>query len=95
MPVSRRMPEFRAGRLIRLYRKVSSAIRRVDKTTPIFYEPVVVAGSGFPTHLSRLNDRHAVYDWHLYVAPNAQAAMFKRAYTSTGGQEPQFLTEFG
>jgi endoglycosylceramidase len=88
-------PDFERGRLIHLYRKVSSAIRMVDKTTPIFYEPVVVAGTGFPTHLPRLNDRHAVYDWHLYVAPKAQAAMFKRAYTSTGGQEPQFLTEFG
>ena len=87
--------DFERGRLIRFYRKVSSAIRRVDKATPIFYEPVMFAGSGFATHLPRLDDRHAVYDWHLYVAPKAQAAMFKRAYTRTGGQEPQFLTEFG
>jgi endoglycosylceramidase len=88
-------PDFERGPLTHLYRNVSSAIRRVDKTTPIFYEPVITAGAGLPTDLPRLNDPHAVYDWHLYVAPQAQAAMFTRADTRTGGQEPQFLTEFG
>jgi endoglycosylceramidase len=88
-------PDFERGRLTHLYRKVTSAIRRVDKTTSIFYEPVLTAGAGLPTDLPRLNDPHAVYDWHLYVALQAQAAMFTRAATHTGRKEPQVLAEFG
>lgn len=45
--------------------------------------------------MPRLNDPHAVYDWHLYVAPNRQASLFERAAEQAGGKEPQFLTEFG
>jgi endoglycosylceramidase len=87
--------DFERGPLTSLYRKVTSAIRTVDRTTTIFYEPNIFAGLGFPTNLPRLNDPHAVYDWHLYVGSNNQASMFNRADAHTGGKEPQFLSEFG
>jgi endoglycosylceramidase len=95
MCLSAGCPEFERDTLANFYRRVTSAIRRVDRATAIFYEPNIFAGVGSPTNLPRLSEPHAVYDWHLYVAPDKQASLFARAAKQTGGKEPQFLTEFG
>jgi len=85
--------DFERGRLARFYRRVGRAIRTVDRTTPIVYEPVPALGA--PTHTPRLADAHALYGWHMYVAAKAQAAQFALARAHTAGREPGMLSEFG
>jgi endoglycosylceramidase len=89
-------PAFERGALTRFYRKVSAAIRTVDRRTPVFYEPTGGLGLGAPTALPLLRDRHAVFSWHLYAESAAAARkVFDRVRARAAGREPHVLTEFG
>ncbi|KAA8957727.1 cellulase family glycosylhydrolase, partial [Mycobacterium sp.] len=59
-------PAFDAQDLTPFYDQVASAIRAVDPTTPIFYEPNVLFNFGLPTHLGAVDATNTVFAFHDY-----------------------------
>ncbi|UVO13573.1 cellulase family glycosylhydrolase [Mycobacterium sp. SVM_VP21] len=57
---------FEAQQLTPFYNQVSAAIRSVDPTTPLMYEPNVVFNEGIPTQLGTVDDPHGVFAFHDY-----------------------------
>ncbi|WP_343598775.1 cellulase family glycosylhydrolase [Mycobacterium sp.] len=89
------------------YDQVASAIRAVDPTTPIFYEPQTLFGSGVPTHLGTVDATNTVFSFHDYCAVNALTGGSvgcglldgfvvdnAEGYAQSQGI-PAFMTEFG
>jgi len=95
-------PAFDAQDLTPFYDQVASAIRAVDPTTPIFYEPNVLFDTGVPTHLGTVDATDTVFSFHDYclVSSNlcglleALPVNNAEAYTATH-DIPAFMTEFG
>ncbi|HEU4363103.1 MAG TPA: cellulase family glycosylhydrolase [Mycobacterium sp.] len=59
-------PHFDAQELTPLYNQVDSAIRAVDPTTPVFFQPNFAFSLGLPTHLGTVNDPHSAFAFHDY-----------------------------
>ncbi|GFG72875.1 cellulase family glycosylhydrolase [Mycobacterium botniense] len=86
------------------YDQVASAIRAVDPTTPIFYEPNILFDAGLPTHLGTVDVPGTVFSFHDYCEfqlgplgclPNvADIANGAEAY-ARAHDIPAFMTEFG
>lgn len=61
---------FGAEQLTPFYDRVASAIRAVDPSTPIFYEPSVLATAMAPIHLGTVDDSNTVLSFHDYCFVN-------------------------
>lgn len=83
-------------------RRVLKAIRRVDRTTLVFYEPNVLFNSGPRTYVGDLDDDHLGFSFHDYCPTTGPACddyddrVFAnaRAQTRRTG-DVSLLTEFG
>ncbi|MGH3560712.1 MAG: glycoside hydrolase family 5 protein, partial [Mycobacterium sp.] len=98
-------PFFDAQQLTPFYNQVDSAIRAVDPTTPVFFEPNTLFNEGVPTHLGTVDDPHSVFAFHDYCTPPLNNAVLcplfddliagnVSAYTQPR-DIPAFITEFG
>jgi endoglycosylceramidase len=88
------------GELTSLERKVDRTIRRIDQRTLVMQEPYVTFNFGYPDHVGRLLDRHAVFAWHDYClvgttcSSNSTTMQNAAAYVARTG-EGTFMTEYG
>ncbi len=57
---------FDAQRLTPFYDQAVSAIRAVDPTTPVFFEPNTLFSQGVPTRLGAVDQPHTVFAFHDY-----------------------------
>jgi endoglycosylceramidase len=95
---------FDSQQLTPFYDQGADAIRAVDSTTPIFYEPDVLFNAGLPTHLGTVDATNTVFSFHDYCEfdlgslgclPNpATIAGNALNYAQSQGI-PAFMTEFG
>ncbi len=83
---------FDAQELTPFYDQASSAIRSVDPTTPIFFEPDAITTEGLPIGLGTVNATGTVLSFHDYTgASSVQNALeYAQAHDI-----PAFMTEFG
>jgi len=95
-------PAFDAADLTPFYDQVASAIRAVDPSTPIFYEPNVLFDTGVPTHLGTVDATNTVFSFHDYCLLSGslcgplEALPVNNAEAYTGAHDiPAFMTEFG
>ena len=97
-------PFFDSQELTPFYNQGADAIRAVDPTTPIFYEPDVLSNAGLPIHLGTVDATNTVFSFHDYCEfdlgslgclPNpATIADNAVSYAQSQGI-PAFMTEFG
>ncbi|MBV9721952.1 MAG: cellulase family glycosylhydrolase [Mycobacterium sp.] len=95
---------FDSQELTPFYDQAADAIRAVDPSTPIFYEPDVLFSAGVPTHLGTVDASGTVFSFHDYCEfnlgplgcfPNVDTlADNALAYANAQGI-PAFMTEFG
>jgi len=95
---------FDSQQLNPFYDQAADAIRSVDPSTPIFYEPNVLFSTGVPTHLGTVDATNTVFSFHDYCefdlgalgcVPNvANIADNALSYADAQGI-PAFMTEFG
>ena len=95
---------FDSQQLNPFYDEAADAIRSVDPTTPIFYEPNVLFDTGVPTHLGTVDATNTVFSFHNYCEfdlgglgciPNVKNITDNAlAYAESQGI-PAFMTEFG
>ena len=90
------------------YNQVSAAIRSVDPTTPMIYEPNTLFNEAVPTQLGPVDDPHGVFAFHDYCMLTSISMALSplcpgyieleadngEAYTSKYGV-PGFISEFG
>jgi endoglycosylceramidase len=97
-------PEFEEGKLGPLEAKVVRAIRRVDRTHTVWYEPVVTANSGNPYYTPRPPDSNVGFNFHDYCAVGTanppcdaleQTTVDHAVEHAVAGHEPALLSEFG
>jgi endoglycosylceramidase len=95
-------PAFDTGSLTPFYDQVASAIRAVDPTTPVYFEPNTLFNQGIPTHLGTVDDPHSVFAFHNYCAssqtgcPEFDDTLMGNASTYADSQGiPAMITEFG
>ncbi|HET9874921.1 MAG TPA: cellulase family glycosylhydrolase [Mycobacterium sp.] len=63
---------FDTNELTPFYDQVASAIRAVDSTTPVYYEPSLLTGNlPVPTHLGTVDEPHVVYSFHDYCTTSS------------------------
>jgi endoglycosylceramidase len=95
-------PYFDSQQLTPFYDQAADAIRAVDPTTPIFYEPNVLFDATVPTHLGTVEATNTVLSFHGYCEidlgssclPSSANISDALAYASAQGI-PAFMTEFG
>jgi endoglycosylceramidase len=97
-------PYFDSQQLTPFYDQGADAIRAVDPTTPIFFEPNVLSNAGEPTHLGTVDATNTVLSFHDYCQfdlgplgclPSVSAVVGNaEAYAQAHGI-PAFMTEFG
>lgn len=98
-------PFFEAQQLTPFYDQVTSAIRSVDSTTPVFFEPSMLpATAGYPTALGTVDFPHTVYSFHDYCEfplgplgclPNVAGIVSNAEAYAQAHNIPAFMTEFG
>jgi endoglycosylceramidase len=100
-------PAFDAQSLTPFYDQAASAIRAVDPSTPVFFEPNTLFNELVPTHLGTVNEPHTVFSVHDYCLANAgfgvdfacpltDGITLDHAATYAGAQDiPTIVTEFG
>jgi endoglycosylceramidase len=99
-------PAFGTQELTPFYDQATSAIRAVDPSTPVFFEPNQLFGIGAPTHLGTVDQPHTVFSFHDYCLQTQLAdisvgcvpqllAIADRAEAYAGSHDiPVFMTEF-
>ena len=97
-------PYFDSQQLTPFYNQGADAIRAVDPTTPIFFEPNVLSNASLPTDLGTVNATNTVLSFHDYCEfdlgplgclPSVSAVVGNaEAYAQAHGI-PAFMTEFG
>ncbi len=95
-------PYFDTQQLTPFYDQAADAIRAVDPSTPIFYEPNVLFDATVPTHLGTVEATNTVFSFHGYCEidfgssclPSSANISDALAYASAQGI-PAFMTEFG
>ena len=97
-------PFFDSQQLTPFYDQGSDAIRAVDPTTPIFFEPNLLSNAGLPTDLGHVDATNTVLSFHDYCEfdlgslgciPGVSAVVGNaEAYAEAQGI-PAFMTEFG
>ncbi|MEB3069819.1 cellulase family glycosylhydrolase [[Mycobacterium] vasticus] len=99
---------YEAQQLTPFYNQVSAAIRSVDPTTPLIYEPNTLFNEAVPTQLGPVDDPHGVFAFHNYCMLTSLSMALSplcpgyiemeanngEAYTSRYGV-PGFISEFG
>jgi endoglycosylceramidase len=75
------------------YDQAATAIRAVDPTTPIFYEPDILSEFGVSTKVGTVDAAHTVYAYHNYVLDSV-VANEAQLYSRKIGI-PSFVTELG
>ena len=92
---------FDRQKLTPFYNQIASAIRAVDPSTPLFYEPAPIFDYGFPTRLGTVEQPGTVFSFHAYCVLAALCSLeagttVKHAanYSRTQAM-PAVLTEFG
>ncbi len=90
-------PFFERQELTPFYDQTASAIRAVDPTTPIFYEPSILADFGLPTHLGTVDVPGTVLSFHDYaLVPILGPIIANHAEKYAEAHDiPAFMTEFG
>jgi endoglycosylceramidase len=94
---------FEQQKLGPLEQRVVRAIRRVDRTHTVWYEPVVTANSGSAYHTPRPTGRNLGFNFHDYCLAGTanppcdalEQATVDHAVEHAGGREPILLSEFG
>lgn len=97
-------PFFDSQQLTPFYDQGADAIRAVDPSTPIFFEPNVLSNAGLPTDLGTVHASNTVLSFHDYCefdlgplgcVPSVNAIVGNaEAYAQAHGI-PAFMTEFG
>src|ERR1700722_11555998 len=97
-------PFFDSQQLTPFYDQGADAIRAVDPSTPIFFEPNVLSNAGVPTDLGHVDATNTVLSFHDYCEfdlgplgciPSVDGIVGNaEAYAEAQGI-PAFLTEFG
>jgi endoglycosylceramidase len=95
---------FDSQQLTPFYDQGADAIRAVDPTTPIFFEPNVLSNAGLPTDLGHVDATNTVLSFHDYCEfdlgslgciPSVSGIVGNaEAYAQAQGI-PAFMTEFG
>jgi endoglycosylceramidase len=86
--------------LTSFYRKVDKAIRTVDQTHLVFYEPYVTFDYGYQDQIGSLNDPRTVFAWHDYCLGTSPCSSnptnFQNAAADVKASGAgSFLDEFG
>ncbi|MGB8790302.1 MAG: cellulase family glycosylhydrolase, partial [Mycobacterium sp.] len=97
-------PFFDSQQLTPFYDQGADAIRAVDPTTPVFFEPNLLSNAGLPTDLGHVDATNTVLSFHDYCEfdlgslgciPGVSAVVGNaEAYAEAQGI-PAFMTEFG
>jgi endoglycosylceramidase len=95
-------PFFDSEELTPFYNQAASAIRAVDPSTTIFYEPNLISSFGVaPPKLGTVDASNTVYSYHNYLPNYVPIPILEdlvpieaQAYTQAN-DIPSFLTEFG
>ncbi|HEU4361207.1 MAG TPA: cellulase family glycosylhydrolase [Mycobacterium sp.] len=99
-------PYFDTQQLTPFYDQVASAIRAVDPTTPVLFEPNSLFNEGVPTQLGTVDQPHTVFAFHDYCPQISLGITFGcdqaidaiadngAAYAGPHGV-PALITEFG
>jgi endoglycosylceramidase len=97
-------PFFDSQQLTPFYDEAADAIRAVDPSTPIFYEPNVLFETGVPTHLGTVDATNTVFSFHDYCEfdlgslgciPNVGNITDNALNYAEAQGIPAFMTEFG
>jgi endoglycosylceramidase len=97
-------PSFDSQELNPFYDQGADAIRAVDPSTPIFYEPNVLFSTGVPTQLGTVDATGTVFSFHDYCEfdlgplgciPNVGNIADNAANYADAQGIPAFMTEFG
>jgi endoglycosylceramidase len=95
---------FDSQELTPFYNQAADAIRAVDPTTPIFYEPDVLFNAGVPTQLGTVDATGTVFSFHDYCEfdlgslgciPNVNNIVDNALSYAQAQGIPAFMTEFG
>jgi endoglycosylceramidase len=97
-------PFFDSQQLTPFYDQGADAIRAVDPTTPIFFEPNVLSNAGVPTDLGTVDATNTVLSFHDYCEfdlgslgciPSVSAIVGNAEAYAEAHDIPAFMTEFG
>jgi endoglycosylceramidase len=97
-------PFFDSQQLTPFYDQGAAAIRAVDPTTPIFFEPNVLSNAGIPTELGTVDASNTVLSFHDYCEfnlgplgciPSVNAIVGNAESYAEAHGIPAFMTEFG
>jgi endoglycosylceramidase len=97
-------PFFDSQQLTPFYDQGADAIRAVDPTTPIFFEPNVLSNAGLPTDLGTVDASNTVLTFHDYCEfdlgplgciPSVSAVVGNAEAYAEAHDIPAFMTEFG
>jgi endoglycosylceramidase len=95
---------FDSQQLTPFYDQGADAIRAVDPTTPVFFEPNVLSNAGEPTHLGTVEATNTVFSFHDYCEfdlgplgclPSVDAIVGNAENYAQAHNIPAFMTEFG
>jgi len=95
---------FDSQQLTPFYDQGADAIRAVDPSTPIFYEPNVLFDAGVPSHLGTVDATGTVFSFHDYCefdlgslgcVPSVNAIVGNAETYADAQGIPAFMTEFG
>lgn len=95
---------FEAQQLTPFYDQVAAAIRSVDPTTPIFYEPQMLATAGLPIQLGGVDTSNTVLSFHDYCyvdlgplgcLPDVSGVLNNAVSYADSHDIPAFMSEFG
>jgi endoglycosylceramidase len=97
-------PFFDSQQLTPFYDQGADAIRAVDPTTPIFFEPNVLANAGLPIDLGHVDATNTVLSFHDYCEfdlgplgciPGVSGIVGNAESYAQAQGVPAFMTEFG
>jgi endoglycosylceramidase len=97
-------PYFDSQQLTPFYNQGADAIRAVDPTTPIFFEPNVLSNAGLPTDLGTVDANNTVLSFHDYCEfnlgvlgclPSVSGVVGNALNYAQAHGIPAFMTEFG
>jgi endoglycosylceramidase len=97
-------PFFDSQQLTPFYDQGADAIRAVDPTTPIFFEPNLLSNAGLPTDLGHVDATNTVLSFHDYCEfdlgplgciPGVSAVVGNAEAYAEAHDIPAFMTEFG
>ncbi|MGA9492509.1 MAG: cellulase family glycosylhydrolase, partial [Mycobacterium sp.] len=97
-------PFFDSQQLTPFYDQGADAIRAVDPSTPIFFEPNVLSNAGVPTDLGHVDATNTVLSFHDYCEfslgplgciPSVNGIVGNAEHYAQAQGIPAFMTEFG